>query len=425
LQILHRSIAGDAFYDSAERFPQPRCHPDTRTKLLDVFWNWAYEDNQPSTGIIWLHGPAGSGKSAVAQSLCQRLKDGGRLGGSFFFKRGHPSRGNAKRLFPTLAYQLALLPKFKQSISDTTENDLAIVDRVFSEQLHNLIIAPCQKARLSRPISIVIDGLDECEGEEIQQEVLRSIGNAVSQERLPILFFIASRPESHIWETFEEPCLRGCHRPFNVEQSFKDVRKYLLGEFHRIHREHWTMAMVPYPWPPSKIVGELVDNSSGYFIYASTVIKFVDDKRFRPAERLDIVLGIKNSISGSPFETLDQLYLQILSGVPIDFRAQFLKILACIAAPWLIRDICSIEQLLHLEPGDVRLILRGLHSVIREEDSYLSFHHASFHEFLTNPSRSGAFCVSAAQCRTDLTHDLLEALSHDDPLLNKPDHISW
>ncbi|KAJ6571559.1 hypothetical protein B0H19DRAFT_1231310 [Mycena capillaripes] len=41
MPILHRAIAGDAFHDSAERFPQPRCHPETRQKLLDVLWNWA------------------------------------------------------------------------------------------------------------------------------------------------------------------------------------------------------------------------------------------------------------------------------------------------------------------------------------------------------------------------------------------------
>ncbi|KAJ7853182.1 hypothetical protein B0H14DRAFT_2240975, partial [Mycena olivaceomarginata] len=89
LHILHRAVAGDAFHDSAERYPQPRCHPDTRTKLLDVLWNWAcgtepprnwtsngcpphVETNQLSSGILWLHSPAGSGKSAVAQSFCQK-----------------------------------------------------------------------------------------------------------------------------------------------------------------------------------------------------------------------------------------------------------------------------------------------------------------------------------------------------------------
>ncbi|KAJ7884798.1 hypothetical protein B0H14DRAFT_2339043, partial [Mycena olivaceomarginata] len=57
---------------------------------------------------LWLHGPAGSGESAIAQSFCQNLEAGDRLGASFFFKRGHPSRGSATKLFSTIAYQLAL-----------------------------------------------------------------------------------------------------------------------------------------------------------------------------------------------------------------------------------------------------------------------------------------------------------------------------
>ncbi|KAJ7794354.1 hypothetical protein B0H14DRAFT_2261982, partial [Mycena olivaceomarginata] len=82
-------------HDSADRFPLPRCHPETRTKLLDILCKWSRGVQPPRSAILWLHGPAGSGKSAVAQSFCQHLQNDGRLGGSFFFKRGHPSRGNA------------------------------------------------------------------------------------------------------------------------------------------------------------------------------------------------------------------------------------------------------------------------------------------------------------------------------------------
>ncbi|KAJ7245848.1 hypothetical protein C8J57DRAFT_759393 [Mycena rebaudengoi] len=366
--------------------------------------------------------PAGSGKSAIAQSFCQKLQEEGRLSGSFFFKRGHPSRGSAQRLFPTIAYQLALIPQLQQIISQTIEKDPAIVDRSLSEQLQRLIIDPCRKGCLSKPVTIVIDGLDECEREDIQQEVLWVVGKTVAgQERLPVLF-IASRPESHIREAFAEPALTGLHRPLNIEQSFQDVEKYLLDEFRRIHRAHRTMATVPSPWPSSEIIKDLVSKSSGYFIFASTVIKFIDDKRFRPAERLDIVLGIKHSLSASPFQVLDQLYHQILGLVPHDFRSRLLGILAAIRSQFELR-FCEIEQLLDLQIGDVCLILRDLHSVIYipDEEDQLLAHHASFLDFLDDPSRSGQFYAGSPQCRTALTHQILKALStsHDDPFLHQ------
>jgi hypothetical protein len=204
----------------------------------------------------------------------------------------------------------------------------------------------------------------------------------------------------------------------NINQSFHDVRKYLLAEFGRIHREHRTMSVVPSPWPRTDIVEDLVEKSSGYFIYASTVVKFVDDKRFRPVDRLDIILGIKNSSSGSPFDSLDQLYQQILSGVPMDFQPQLLKILTFIAAP-LRLSVCKLERLLELDVGDVRLILRDLHSLIKipppEEDKRegLCVHHASFQDFLENPTRSGPFSVGGSEYRTNVTYHILKAFSYE------------
>jgi hypothetical protein len=211
----------------------------------------------------------------------------------------------------------------------------------------------------------------------------------------------------------------------NVNQSSEDVRKYLLDEFARIHREHYaTMVMIPEPWPSLKIIYDLVKKSSGYFIYASTVIKFIDDKNFRPTERLAIIMGMTEPRFGVPFAALDQLYTQILAQVHA--QPQLLKILAVIAA-----KIClfadNMEQLLELEPGDVRLALHGLHSVINlQEDDEISTHHASFCDFLQDPARAGIFYIDGCQHQTDLSCHILKALSYkyDDTFLNRQGHVS-
>ncbi|KAJ7437405.1 hypothetical protein FB451DRAFT_1305732 [Mycena latifolia] len=428
LNILRQSAASDAFHDSVERFPQPKCHPETRTKTLDDLYNWSSQDD-PSSRVIWLHGPAGAGKSAIAQSFCQKLEAEGRLGGSFFFKRGHSSRGNANRLFPTIAYQLALLdnlPKLKDTISQKVEDNPSILDRSFVLQLQKLIIEPSQQSIRDNPMVVIIDGLDECEGHNIQQEILRSIGTAIGEQHLPLRFFIASRPEPHISESFGEPGLKELHRPLNVNQSFEDIRKYLLDEFSRIHEEHRIMATVPTPWPSPGIVEVLVRKSSGYFIYASTVINFIDDKYFRPTERLDAVMGITELDFESPFTALDQLYTQILAAVPA--RPQLLRILTPIAAKFNLR-VSVLERLLELKPGDLQLILRGLQSVIdliEHDDSRIIVHHASFFDFLHDPTRSGPFYPDP-QHRTDLARHLLKAFSYkkNDISVNQTGHFAW
>ncbi|KAF8145688.1 hypothetical protein K438DRAFT_1690195, partial [Mycena galopus ATCC 62051] len=282
IDLLHSAVALAAIYDSAESFPQPKCHPETRTKMLENLRQWSLETDPRST-ILWLHGPAGAGKSAIMQTLARKLQSVGRLGGSFFFKRGHATLGNAKILFATIAYQLALSVSWlKAPISNTVENDPSIIARSIKIQLQKLISEPCRLHNVGGtrdPITIVIDGLDECEGQDVQEEILRTVRNCTAEYNLPLRFIIASRPEPHICEMFKSPLYEGCYRPLNVEQSFDDVRKYLHNEFARIHCEHRnTMANIPLPWPSPEILEELVRKSSGHFIYASTIIKFVDDK---------------------------------------------------------------------------------------------------------------------------------------------------
>jgi hypothetical protein len=319
-----------------------------------------------------------------------------------------------------------LLPELQRVISERVESDPSIVDKSLSAQLHELIIKPVGDTTRSRNFVIIIDGLDECEGRDVQREILCSIGNALNQSPpIPLRILVASRPEPHILEVFQEQFLVNFHRPLNIQQSFDDVRLYLRDEFARIHQQHHeTMGSVVSPWPSQRILDDLVEKSSGYFIYASTVIKFIDDKDFRPTERLEIVMGITEPDFGSPFSALDKLYIEILAAVPA--RPQLPRILSVIAAK-LNLTAHHINQLLGLNSGDVRLTLRGLHSVIKYKAIFpITVHHASFLDFLKDPTRSGLFHVGDVH-HHNLDCDILKAFSyaHDDTSMNTFGHVAW
>ncbi|KAJ7503967.1 hypothetical protein B0H11DRAFT_2222060 [Mycena galericulata] len=80
----------------------------------------------------------------------------------------------------------------------------------------------------------------------------------------------------------------------------------------------------------------------------------------RSVNRLDVILGIKEIISGSPFDSLDQLYRQILWDVPPDLGPKLIEILAVIGAD-LYFSASQFELLLpELEMGDLRLAHRIL-----------------------------------------------------------------
>ncbi|KAJ6484215.1 hypothetical protein C8R45DRAFT_1075420 [Mycena sanguinolenta] len=405
IDILHRAVALEAIHDSTDSFMEPKCHPETRTQILEDLRKWAL-DPYPKTTILWLYGPAGAGKSAIMRTLASQLHENERLGGCFFFKRGHATRGTAKTLFATIAYQLALNVEWLRTpISQVVEKNPSILARSIGTQMQELIYEPCRAHEHRHPLVIVIDGLDECDGHAFQREVLRAIRNPSSNHPIFLRFLIASRPEPRIREVFESPVYADVHRAFNVEQSFDDVRKYLRDEFGRIHREHRTMARTPSPWPELDVLNELVWKSSGYFIYASTIIKFIDDKSYRPTHRLELVLKAYSTESESPFDALDQLYLTILSSAPR--QSEFMPVL-CIMTAYN-QTISIIEDLLGLQMGETELLLHGLHSVIKissHEDRIASYH-ASFLDFLDDASRSQKFHTRSLQNRTLLARCFL------------------
>jgi hypothetical protein len=97
--------------------------------------------------------------------------------------------------------------------------------------------------------------------------------------------------------------------------------------------------------------------------------------------------------------------------------------------------IGEIEQLLQLKAGDVQLILRNLHSVLRVPEpennnvpgERISVHHASFQDFLNNQARSGDFYVGGLQHQVEMGKSVLKALSYlyDNQETNLAGPVAW
>ncbi|KAJ7478112.1 hypothetical protein FB451DRAFT_1365785 [Mycena latifolia] len=120
---LSHSVVMEALHDSVERFPEPACHPGTRTAVLEQLKSWSLNTTTDCT-ILWLHGCAGMGKSAIAQMFAGDCQAQSRLGASFFFRCGHPKRGTWHGLFTTLAYQLATsIPQLLLPVQQAVEAD--------------------------------------------------------------------------------------------------------------------------------------------------------------------------------------------------------------------------------------------------------------------------------------------------------------
>ncbi|KAJ7450123.1 hypothetical protein FB451DRAFT_1146416 [Mycena latifolia] len=273
----------EALHNSVERFPEPACHPGTRTAVLEELKSWSVDTSLQST-ILWLHGCAGMGKSAIAQAFAGECKAQGLLGASFFFKRGHPKWGTWNGLFTSLAYQLAMsVPELLLPVQQAVDTDKLVVGSAMTVQFCNLFAEPLRHtAGLQFMPVIVLDGLDECADHKVQQQILRLFIDVIRNHHLPIRLLIASRPEPHIREILktEEASAICRHSLLSANNSAdQDIRIYFGDEFSRIHTEYMARGIDLGPvWPSPEAIKHLVNKSSGVFIYATTVIRFIEDE---------------------------------------------------------------------------------------------------------------------------------------------------
>jgi len=314
-------------------------------------------------------------------------------------------RNALKYLFPTIAVQIALsAPEKRKRLDSILKNDLCIAERASGSVDLVASLFPKHSVLVpSSPFLVVIDGLDECQGHNDQCRILAQLSDMVNTHHPPLRFLIVSRPESHICDAFEGSELANISERLSLYGDFQahsDVFMYLQSELSRIYdskRHRDVMEFVPKPWPSDEAIDRLVGKSGGYFIYASTVIKFIDEEYFSPVDRLDQVLnGSNSSVSPSdlaPFAELDKLYLQILSSCPTSKLPIFKRILGFIVCG--IQEdlvIDDVEAILRLLRGQVKLMLRGLRSLVTFEESpagsKLRLNHTSFTDFLYDKDRS-------------------------------------
>ena len=410
-------------------------------------------DTSRTSSVLWFNGPAGAGKTAIAQSLCKLCEAAQWLAGSFFFSRYAPAggRNNAEFLFPTIAFGLSIaIPEVGRIIDAVVANNPSIPTKALEIQLQKLILEPLQQVpeESMQPIVIIIDGLDECEGEDVQSNVLRLLGSVFQRPSVGgcerICFIVTSRPEPWIHDEFSIKPLSSITRQIFLGQTAEandDIRTFLRFGFTEIHdspKHRLTMSNVPKPWPSYSVLDKLVDKASEQFIYPATVLKFVDDPNYRPTDRLDIIASMPaispSALASKPLAVLDQLYSQILSTSSDKHRTR--DILSAIIAmqtsisglfvEWRTFHVHLLriaEKLLGLQPGDGSQALRTIHSLVqitgrsniaddnlsflwnpyRYED-VVRFHHNSFIDYMLDPSRSLEYYVDSKEMNTRLAH---------------------
>ncbi|KAK4205952.1 NWD2 protein, partial [Rhypophila decipiens] len=421
--------ADDAAFDSHAEEHNARCHRDTRTELLCQIREWAYDPHGET--IFWLNGMAGTGKSTISRTVAKAFADDGILGASFFFKRGEGDRGKATLLFPTIARQLVYkIPTLEAFVREAIDASPDVAKKALKDQFEKLILQPLGRVHHVIAITIVIDALDECDGDNDVKAIISVLAQAKELRSSRLRIFITSRPElpirlgfSNVQGKYQDLALHQIPEPI-VE---RDIFAFLGHELAGIRVDYNSQALegqeLPPDWPDEHVIRTLTQMAVPLFIFAATVCRFLHNKgRTDPIERLKTVLEYRTATHNSRLDKLDTTYLPVLNQLTFevpdqdkaDLLAEFRDVvgpIVLLAQPLSVR---SLAQLLDIEVKNIHGQLNSLHSVLsipRTLDAPVKLFHLSFRDFLVDPTkRAKEFWIDETQYHRTLADRCIQLL---------------
>jgi hypothetical protein len=378
--------------------------------------SWLTEPFSSSStmSIFWLAGLAGTGKSTIMKTFCQRVSsDDNCLLASFFASRNSAERRDPYHILHTFAYQLAVTnDRICPHVLAAMRAPQDVMQETMHEEIKQLLVVPIEKAQLrGRTIVFAIDALDECQKSAAGVEggpLIELLAQVLRHQ--PVRLLVASRQEASIANMFRSLS----HVPLRLHKIASaiveaDVRQVLNAGFAEIRRKR-ARDLGTDLWPTQSQLNTLVNLTGPFFIYAATVLKFVEAPRFLPKNRLDQILEHGSSIStdsNTPFSKIDALYADVLKSATEEVAGcanaelcrRVGKLLRTVV---LLEEPVSIHALAHLmgvsKLEDVQQIdndVRALSSVLlisgtsgsETFSETVSTFHPSFRDFLVDPQR--------------------------------------
>ena len=377
---------------------------------------WA--NDKTTTKVYWLNGMAGTGKTTIAYSFSDILHEEGSLGGTFFSSHLRVDTSDVRCIIPTISLQLArYLPSLSHLILDVVEANPDSSSWRIGNQFLNFIVKPLialysgdSGEVLVTPV-IVLDALDECSDQFLVAELVSVI--LKHSTSLPVKFFITSRPEIVLKESFTQSLV---HSNFILHEVEKELVKADIEVYIRACLLDGQVSINRQDWPPQAELEKLVNMAGTLFIYAATVCKYIAQRgSLSMPRRLSAMVNSTLEITSGITKPLDVLYERILDAAYDSTsqmeRADINMILETVVYACNPLSITAISVLVQMPREQVEVALSPFHSLIyipssEYPEKHISILHASFYDFISNQVLSSKYyldpCAShehlALQC---------------------------
>ncbi|KAI0896566.1 hypothetical protein F4806DRAFT_508444 [Annulohypoxylon nitens] len=299
---------------------------ETDRRLLEIedkyknTFSWVYNLSQPgfnqwlqnSTGLFWIRGKPGSGKSTLMKFIFQDERTSYLLSdwsgekeyiraAFFFHHRGTPLQKSFEGLLRSIILQLiSKKPALRKFVHDRPDHNsghwtLGVLQQSLSDIL--------RQEEVPLHLCLFLDALDEYDGPlEFLCQFLQDLAAIAPKPNRQIKICFSSRPWDIFMRTF-----RGC-AGFQIHDFTRnDIRDYCLGSI----RDENLSTTAFESWIP-----DIVTRSRGVFLWVKLLIK---DLAARAKSTTINSAEIKSRLESYPAE-LDSLYAEIIQRIPRPYR---------------------------------------------------------------------------------------------------------
>ncbi|KAF7334802.1 WD40 repeat-like protein [Mycena sanguinolenta] len=400
------SYAPNALFNAAGKAgtsSRQACTPNTRENLLDRLETWALDPGvETEDSVFWLSGMAGTGKSTIAYTLCERLRACGRLGASFFCSRNEEQTRTRKFIIPTILGQL--VSAYKPLIDILRDVPLRLLDPVPNDHINELLVSPWSAAwqhKRQAPLVIVIDALDEIEDNQGADFIEQLISSLSRMPLCGLKFLLTSRPHPDIKKSCVQLRARFRLEEIKPSEVKEDIRRFLCEQLPHLENE----------------LDPVVEESAGIFIYAATVVRHL-----RPP------VGFANGITADE-QLVDSLYETVTRealrnpGPEVKIPQRVLYAIVTAHHPLTVQTLASLivdasEESDEAEINDnldkVWKSLNSLYAVlyVSARDKCVYAYHKSFDDFILTRSKLAESAATYFPNRTRECFDILNKSLH-------------